>query len=111
MSHPSVVAPTADLFEAGSDFFSNIESLGLAAVGAIIVVVLVKQVFKAPTVMASIVGIITAIFVGWLVQQYNNDDIGKVFDDTVSDTVGAPISPSSGDGATTAIGRGGPGAS
>ncbi|WP_068329832.1 hypothetical protein [Janibacter terrae] len=89
--HPFITPPSADIFEAGQDFFSNIESLGLSAVGAIIIVVLIKQVFKAPTVMASIAGIVTAIFVGWLVQQYQNDDIGQVFDDTVSETVGAPV--------------------
>lgn len=95
---PLVTPPSADFFEAGRNLFSNVETLGLAAISAIIVVVLVKQVFKAPTVMGTIAGVLTAIFVGWLVQQYNNDDIGTVFDDTVSETVGAPVPGQIGDG-------------
>lgn len=92
MIRPTAV-PSADFFEAGESFFSNIENLGLAGIAAIIVVVLVKQVMKAPTVMASVAAIAAAIFVGWLAQQYNNSDVNEVFDETVTDTVGAPATP------------------
>ena len=96
MFRPSAV-PSADLFEAGENLFGSIESLLLALVTVAIVAVLAKEVFKKPTVMSMISGIVVAIFVGWLVTQYQNDDINEVLDETVTDTVGAPASPAGSD--------------
>lgn len=100
MFRPSAVpsaVPSADIFEAGESLFGSVESLLLAGITMAIVVVLFKEVFKRPTVMSMISGIVVAIFVGWLVTQYQNDDINEVFDETVTDTVGAPASPAGSD--------------
>lgn len=96
MIRPSAV-PSADIFEAGENLFGSVESLVLAGITMAIVVVLFKEVFKKPSVMSMISGIVVAIFVGWLVTQYQNNDINNVLDETVNDTVGAPAHPTGND--------------
>lgn len=94
-THVIAAAPAADIISTGEDMFGDIQRLFIVAGGAAICFVMLKLLFKSPTLFSAFGVIVMAAAVLWVLSIVDDDKVRQPLDDTV-DEYGMEEMPSDG---------------
>ena len=78
-------APAADIITTGENLFGDIQRLFIVAGGAAICFVMLKLLFKAPTLFSAFGVLVMAVAVLWVLSIVNDDKVRQPLDDTVDE--------------------------
>ena len=85
VSHVIAAVPAADIFTTGEDMFSDIQRLFIVGGGAAICFVMLKLLFKAPSLFSAFGVIVMAAAVLWVLSVVDDDKVRQPLDDTVDE--------------------------
>lgn len=109
MIHTVLAAvPAANFWDTSTDFFTNLGKVLILGAGTGVAWFLLKEIFKIRSVLAGVIAVASAIFLGWGVNQYDNKEIKNMFTETITDSSGggAQAPAKSGGGAQAPVKKG-----
>ncbi|MDN5744263.1 MAG: hypothetical protein L0H31_03980 [Nocardioidaceae bacterium] len=78
-------APAADIVTTATNLFDDLQTALLAIGGAAIALIIVKMLFKAPTLMAAFAAILMGAVVLWGLSMVDNPSVRAPLNDTIDE--------------------------